>query len=132
MLKVFLDLLPQFALQGKLVLPMATGGSPNHMLALDYALRPVLLGLLEELTRADNLAQSDRKQAIKLIADFSELDACVVSLFLQRRSASPVGVQGYGYHGVGVRRPRIRLATQRLRSRFRIVCSQKQIDPAHQ
>lgn len=44
-LKVFLDLLPQTGLQGKTVLPLATGGSPNHMLALDYALRPVLQSL---------------------------------------------------------------------------------------
>ena len=44
-LKVFLDLLPQTALKGKTVLPLATGGSPHHMLALDYALRPVLQSL---------------------------------------------------------------------------------------
>ena len=44
-LKVFLDLLPQTALKDKHVLPLATGGSPNHMLALDYALRPVLQSL---------------------------------------------------------------------------------------
>ncbi|CAN5186926.1 NADPH-dependent FMN reductase [soil metagenome] len=44
-LKVFLDLLPQTALAGKTVLPLATGGSPHHMLALDYALRPVLQAL---------------------------------------------------------------------------------------
>lgn len=44
-LKVFLDLLPQDALKDKTVLPLATGGSPNHMLALDYALRPVLQSL---------------------------------------------------------------------------------------
>lgn len=44
-LKVLLDLLPQTALKGKTVLPLATGGSPNHMLALDYALRPVLQSL---------------------------------------------------------------------------------------
>jgi FMN reductase len=44
-LKVFLDLLPQTALKEKHVLPLATGGSPNHMLALDYALRPVLQSL---------------------------------------------------------------------------------------
>ena len=43
LLKVFLDLLPQTALAGKTVLPLATGGSPHHMLALDCALRPVLL-----------------------------------------------------------------------------------------
>lgn len=44
-LKVFLDVLPQTALKGKTVLPLATGGSPHHMLALDYALRPVLQSL---------------------------------------------------------------------------------------
>ena len=44
-LKVFLDLLSQSALKGKTVLPLATGGSPHHMLALDYALRPVLQAL---------------------------------------------------------------------------------------
>lgn len=44
-LKVFLDLLPKTALKGKTVLPLATGGSPHHMLALDYALRPVLQSL---------------------------------------------------------------------------------------
>ena len=44
-LKVFLDLLPQTAFKTKHVLPLATGGSPHHMLALDYALRPVLQAL---------------------------------------------------------------------------------------
>ncbi len=45
LLKVFLDLLPQDGLKGKTVLPLATGGSAHHMLALDYALRPVLQAL---------------------------------------------------------------------------------------
>ena len=44
-LKTFLDLLPQFALGGKTVLPLATGGSPAHVLSIDYALRPVLAAL---------------------------------------------------------------------------------------
>ncbi|MBT0570181.1 NADPH-dependent FMN reductase [Curvibacter sp. CHRR-16] len=44
-LKAFLDLLPQDGLKNKVVLPLATGGSPHHMLALDYALRPVLQSL---------------------------------------------------------------------------------------
>ena len=44
-LKLFLDVLPQSAFKGKVVLPLATGGSPHHMLALDYALRPVLQSL---------------------------------------------------------------------------------------
>lgn len=45
LLKAFLDLLPQDGLAGKLVLPLATGGSQSHMLALDYALRPVLASM---------------------------------------------------------------------------------------
>ncbi|WP_030245526.1 NADPH-dependent FMN reductase [Streptomyces sp. NRRL S-350] len=42
LLKALLDVLPQYALAGKVVLPLATGGSPAHVLAVDYALRPVL------------------------------------------------------------------------------------------
>jgi sulfonate transport system substrate-binding protein len=47
--------------------------------------------LFEELTRADRLVQANRPAAIKLVSDFSGLDAGVVSLFIQRRPASPVG-----------------------------------------
>jgi len=49
-----------------------------------------IAALFEELTKADKFVQENRPQAIKLIADFSGLDAGVVSLFLQRRPASPV------------------------------------------
>jgi len=45
LLKTFLDLLPQTALRGKSVLPIATGGASAHVLALDYALRPVLMSM---------------------------------------------------------------------------------------
>ena len=45
LLKSFLDILPQEGLEDKLVLPLATGGSQSHMLALDYGLRPVLASL---------------------------------------------------------------------------------------
>jgi FMN reductase len=45
LLKAFLDLLPQFGLRGKTVLPLLTGGSLAHVLALDYGLRPVLQSL---------------------------------------------------------------------------------------
>jgi FMN reductase len=41
LLKAGLDALPQFAFAGKVVLPLATGGSLAHVLALDYGLRPV-------------------------------------------------------------------------------------------
>jgi sulfonate transport system substrate-binding protein len=52
----------------------------------------VLAALFEELTRADRFVQEHRPEAIKLLADFSGLDAGVVSLFLKRRPRSPVGV----------------------------------------
>ncbi|MDY0748465.1 NADPH-dependent FMN reductase [Paucibacter sp. R3-3] len=45
LLKVFLDLLPQDGLKGKTIWPLATGGSLAHLLALDYALQPVLSSL---------------------------------------------------------------------------------------
>jgi len=59
-LKVFLDLLPQDGLAGKLVLPLATGGSQSHMLALDYALRPVLASLAPRHILPSIYATSDQ------------------------------------------------------------------------
>lgn len=44
-LKALLDLLPQKALVNKPVLPIATGGTLAHLLAVDYALKPVLNAL---------------------------------------------------------------------------------------
>lgn len=44
-LKAFLDLLPENALRGKTVIPLATAGSIAHLLALEYALKPVLSAL---------------------------------------------------------------------------------------
>ncbi len=42
LLKVFFDLLPQDGLVGKVAVPIATGGTLAHLLALDYGLRPLL------------------------------------------------------------------------------------------
>ena len=44
-LKAFLDVLPQAGLAGKVVLPIAIGGTLAHVLAIDYALRPVLVSM---------------------------------------------------------------------------------------
>jgi FMN reductase len=44
-LKAFVDLFPQFGLRDKVVLPLLTGGTIAHVLALDYALRPMLQSL---------------------------------------------------------------------------------------
>ena len=59
-LKAFLDLLPQDGLDGKLVLPLATGGSQSHMLVLDYALRPVLASLSARFILPGIYATSDQ------------------------------------------------------------------------
>ncbi|CAD5106458.1 NADPH-dependent FMN reductase [Zestomonas carbonaria] len=47
-LKAVLDLLPERAFEHKVVLPLSTGGSKAHMLAVDYALKPVLSALKAE------------------------------------------------------------------------------------
>lgn len=44
-LKTFLDILPQSAFRGKTVLPIATGGSAGHQLAIDFTLKPLLAAL---------------------------------------------------------------------------------------
>lgn len=44
-IKLLLDLIPQNGLKHKIALPIASGGSPNHLLILDYALKPVLSAL---------------------------------------------------------------------------------------
>jgi FMN reductase len=42
LLKVFFDLFPQDALDGKVAIPIATGAGPAHALVVDHALRPLL------------------------------------------------------------------------------------------
>ncbi|HEX7838803.1 MAG TPA: NADPH-dependent FMN reductase [Kofleriaceae bacterium] len=95
-LKAFLDVLPQFALTGKVVLPLATGGTIAHVLALDYALRPVLVSLgaqhivngLFILDKA--LAMSER--GLTIDADIEQRLAAIVDDFaasVERRTATP-------------------------------------------
>ena len=85
-LKVFLDLLPQDAFKDKTVLPLATGGSPNHMLALDYALRPVLQSLgarhiLSGIFATDAQVTLSPEGAYHVAPDIGErLDAAVAIL----------------------------------------------------
>jgi FMN reductase len=82
-LKVFLDLLPQDAFAGKTVLPLATGGSPNHMLALDYALRPVLQSLgarhiLSGIFAVDSQVTLSPEGSYSVVPEISQrLDAAV-------------------------------------------------------
>lgn len=71
-----------------------SGNNSFYLASRPFAtLHPEAIAVLfEELTRADRFAQEHRPEAIKLISDFSGLDAGVVSLFLQRRPRSPVGL----------------------------------------
>lgn len=60
LLKLALDLLPQYGLAGKVVLPIATGGSVAHLLALDYGLRPVLQSMgARHVVQSHFVAESD-------------------------------------------------------------------------
>lgn len=94
-LKVFLDVLPQTAFKGKVVLPLATGGSPHHMLALDYALRPVLQSLsarhiLPGVYATDaqvTLTPEDAHQLAPELAD--RLDEAVATLLQEAQRGTP-------------------------------------------
>lgn len=69
-----------------------TSNNSFYLAAKSFATRhaDAVAAVFDELSRADRLVQSDRKQAIKLVADFAGLDAGVVALFLKRRPVSPV------------------------------------------
>lgn len=77
LLKLFLDLLPQDAFKGKVVLAMASGGSPGHVLALDYSLKPVLAALgarhiLDGLYAVDRQLIDHPKQEVVADAELGE------------------------------------------------------------
>ncbi|GAA1354760.1 NADPH-dependent FMN reductase [Saccharothrix algeriensis] len=44
LVKALLDLLPKRGLRGRVILPLATGGSQGFLVAMDYALNPLLTG----------------------------------------------------------------------------------------
>lgn len=56
-LKALLDILPQNSFRGKTILPIASGGSAGHLLAIDYAIKPVL----------STLGASDLLQGVYLV-----------------------------------------------------------------
>ncbi|QXZ08230.1 sulfonate ABC transporter substrate-binding protein [Comamonas sp. Y33R10-2] len=49
----------------------------------------LIRALFDELTRADQLVQTSRKEAVQLVAAFSGLDTNVVNRFIARRPSSP-------------------------------------------
>ncbi|THF65285.1 NADPH-dependent FMN reductase [Pseudothauera rhizosphaerae] len=98
LLKTFLDVLPQDGLAGKTILPLATGGSLAHTLALDYALKPVLSALgARHLLASIYVVDSQ----VKIDGELLELDQAVderigeglfrlqETLSVRERTASP-------------------------------------------
>lgn len=72
-LKALLDILPQTALRGKTLLPLATGGSPAHQLAIDYALKPVLSALgATDLLQGVYIVDSQLKVGTDGLPEFSD------------------------------------------------------------
>ena len=70
LIKLFIDLLPQFALKDKVVMPLATGGTTAHVLALDYGLRPVLQSLgARHIVQSFFVLQSEIDLATAKISD---------------------------------------------------------------
>jgi FMN reductase len=99
LLKAFLDLLPQDGFRGKVVLPIATAGSPSHGLALDYALRPVLQSMspqqiLPGVYATDRQVYWDDQVGLTLDADVErrllESAADLSRLLLASEVAKPV------------------------------------------
>jgi len=60
LLKVFFDLLPNAALAGKVAVPIASGGSLAHQLAIEHGLRP-LLGSLGAIVVATGVYASPQQ-----------------------------------------------------------------------
>lgn len=94
-LKTFLDLLPAAALAGKPVLPLLTGGAPTHALAVDYALRPVLVALGARPTAAglfllDKRIDRTPDGAVLAPEARETVEAAVAELTAALPSAAPV------------------------------------------
>lgn len=47
-LKALIDVLPENSLKGKTILPLVSGGSVAHLLAIDHALHPIITSLKAE------------------------------------------------------------------------------------
>ncbi len=76
-LKALLDLLPQYAFAGKLILPMATAGTLAHLLAIDYAVKPLfgIMGATQILRGVYSLSaqiQFEADSSLKLDPDIED------------------------------------------------------------
>ncbi len=91
LLKVFFDLMPTDALQGKVTLPIATGGGPGHQLMLDHGIRPLIASLVGLTTSAAIYATpADVDDQAPNAASRSRLDAAVEEAITVARALTRV------------------------------------------
>ncbi|MGI5502735.1 NAD(P)H-dependent oxidoreductase [Lentzea sp. CA-135723] len=75
LVKALLDLLPKKALRGRAVLPLATGGSQGFLVAMDYALHPLLAAKgADQVVRGEfvldqNVGSAESAAALEAAAD---------------------------------------------------------------
>lgn len=99
-LKALLDILPQTALRGKTVLPIVTGGSPAHQLAIDYALKPVLSALgASDLHQGVYIVDKQLALGADGTLTFADdlgtrLDAAIAALAASVKSRQPAATAG--------------------------------------
>jgi FMN reductase len=95
LLKTFLDLLPQKALSGKVILPIATGGTIAHLLAVEYALKPILseLGarhILPSVYAVDKQIQQKADGSLQLDEDIEQRLSETIQEFVKALKCSLV------------------------------------------
>jgi FMN reductase len=100
LVKALLDLLPKRALRGRAVLPLATGGSQGFLVAMDYALNPLLAG-----KGADNVLRGEFVLDADITGDVIEPKADDAVRDAVERFAHAVEEAGYRRA-----RPRLRAA----------------------
>ncbi|AFZ56803.1 NADPH-dependent FMN reductase [Anabaena cylindrica FACHB-243] len=102
LLKSFLDLLPQKALTGKVLLPLATGGTIAHLLSIEYALKPVLgeLGarhILSTVYAVDKQIQIQADGNLQLDQELEERLQEVLKEFVQTVNNAQLDVKQLTY-----------------------------------
>ncbi len=82
-LKAVLDLLPQDVLARKTVLPIMTGGSPAHLLAIEFSLKPLLAALKGQSLQGVYFqdCQIDKTQVVNPIIDVNVLERLKKELY---------------------------------------------------
>ncbi|WP_206916697.1 NADPH-dependent FMN reductase [Alicyclobacillus suci] len=77
LLKIYLDMLPQGIFTSKIMYPLVVGGSPAHLLVIDYALKPILCALgartiLPGIYCLDNQVSEDGQGGISVQGDLKK------------------------------------------------------------